>query len=55
MHFSVKHGTTSVPSPFKRLKMLFVFKRDQKCKNSLFWTKSVNFAKKRVPAEKVSF
>ena len=55
MRFRVKQGTTNVPSPFQGLKMLFTFKRDQKCKNSLFWAKSVKFAKMKVPAEKVSF
>lgn len=55
LYFSIKQGTTSAPSPFQGLKILFIFKKDQRCKNFLFWAKSVKVAKNEVSAEKTSF
>ena len=55
MQVSVKQGITSVLKPFQRSKMLFKFKRDQKCKKFPFWAKTVKFAKMGVPTEKTSF
>ena len=55
MQVSVKQGITSVLKPFQRSKMLFKFKKDQKCKKFLFWAKTVKVAKLGVLTEKTSF
>ena len=55
LHISVKKGIASVLKLFQRSKMLFKFKRDQKCKNFPFWDKPVKVAKIGVPTEKTPF
>ena len=50
--FQIRGAETNAPSPFQGLKILFIFKRDQRCKKFLFWAKSVKIAKIRILAEK---